>query len=95
MDASVIYQYQAGGAEQGNVITIRSDTMDVDLNQFRTSPPMIGDTVTLQAEEEEAIEVLGEEPEEYVVSQCVHVLTQPAEHAPGLTVYVGVADTGS
>jgi hypothetical protein len=97
MDASVIYQYQAGGAEQGNVITVRSDTRDIDLNQFRTSPHMIGDTVTLQAEEEEeeAIEVLGEEPKEYVVSQCVHVLTQTAEHGPGLTVYVGVADPDS
>ena len=45
MGASVIYQYQAGGAEQVNMITIRSDTMDVDLNQYRTSSRMIGDTV--------------------------------------------------
>ena len=58
---------------------------------------MVGDTVTSQAEEEEeeAIEELGKEPKEYVVSKCVHVLTQTAEHGPGLTVYVGVADTGS
>jgi S-adenosylmethionine hydrolase len=98
MDASVIYQYEAGGAEQGNVITIRSDTMDVNPSRMHTnSPHMVCDTVTLQAEEEEeeAIEALGKEPKEYVVSKCMHVLTRTAEHGPGLTVYVSVADPGS
>jgi S-adenosylmethionine hydrolase len=71
--------------------------MDVDVNRLRTSPHMVGDTVTLQAEEEEetAIEKLGEASREYVVTKCVHVLTHAAEHSPRLSVYVSVTDPNS
>lgn len=69
MDALVIYQYHAVGAKRGDETTIRSDEMDVDLNRMQTSTHMVGDTVTLQAEEEEeeAIEKLGKDPKEYVI----------------------------
>ncbi len=97
MDALVVYRYRAADAQRSNEITIRSDEKDVDLPQFQTSPHRIGDTVTLQAQEDEeaAIERLGKDPKEYVVNKCVHVLSQVADHPYQLTVYVDVTDPGS
>ena len=97
MRALVIYQYYTNGEERENRITIRSDETDVVLNRLMDSPHRVGDTVTLEPEEEEeeAIERFGRDPKEYVVSKCVHILTQTAEHSPGLTVFVSVADPDS
>ncbi len=96
MDALVVYKYRPAGAERGNEITIRYNEMDVDLNRFRTSPHMDGDTVTLQTEEEEeAIEMLGRDPKEYVVRERVHIITQVGDNNPDLTVFVIVTDPDS
>ena len=97
-EALVIYQYQTAGAGPGNKITIRSDEMDVNPNRAQTSPHMVGDTVTLQAEEEEekAIKMLGKDPKEYVVRKCMHTYSpQTPEQIPKRTVYVIVADPDS
>jgi hypothetical protein len=94
MHALVIYQYYTDGEERENRITIRTDETDVDLNKLMASPHMVGDTVTL-APEEEAIERFGRDPSDYVISKCVHTLTQVTEYPPQLTVYVTLADPDS
>ena len=98
MHVLVIYQYYTDdGEERENRITIRTDETDVDLNRLMDSPHMVGDTVTLAPEEdeEEAIETFGKDPRDYVITKCVHTLTQVTEYPPQLNVYVTLADTDS
>ena len=97
MHARVFYQYYTDGEERENRITIRTDETDDDLDRLMDSPHRVGDTVTLEPEEEEeeAIERFGKDPRDYVIRKCVHTLTQVTDHPHQLNVYVTLADPDS
>ena len=88
METFVIYKYRAPGAPQNNDQTITSETKDLGQNELRADPHVVGETVTLVADDPDEF---GEGPREYKVLSRWSVaghFVRTGVPAPTLTVTV-------